>query len=136
MDNIKFNIGLDIAYQININENLKAGVATGYSNYFTKSVAISINNGPQFDYHPSDLGIIPASFTAQYNFISPNIFLGGDIGYAFFTSKGYSSTGAFYFQPKVGSTINNNEFYISHIGMNKKNWSMGSINLGYTYIIK
>lgn len=124
-----FNIGADVAYLYPIAENFKLGVTTGYSHYTGKSIK---EFGFSFDM--PDLGIIPVAATAQFN-VGGNVFVGTDIGYAFFTGD-YSDfkTGAFYYQPKVGYSFSGkNDVYVSFKGMSVKEGSGNSINLGYAY---
>ncbi|WP_407480870.1 hypothetical protein [Elizabethkingia meningoseptica] len=136
-DQTSFNLGADVAYLFNIDGKFKAGITTGYSHYFAK--------GDELNYYLpgygnirikyTDTGIIPVAATAQYNFV-PNVFFGADLGYAFFVTGGNGVTGAFYFQPKVGYQLNNNEFYLSYKGMSKDGTTIGSVNLGYAYTFK
>ncbi|MDX8571115.1 hypothetical protein OZ666_05450 [Elizabethkingia sp. HX QKY] len=129
-----FNIGVDMAYLFNIDANFKAGFTTGYSHYFVKSITRNFL-GRQITLRPDDIGIIPVAATAKYNFES-NVFIGADLGYAFFVVGQDGTTGAFYFQPKLGYQSKNNEFYISYKGMSKEGTTIGSVNLGYAYTFK
>ncbi len=114
-----FNAGVDLAYQWNLAENFKLGVASGYSHYFGK-------NGWDGS------GLIPVAATGQYT-ISPNFFLGADLGYGFFTQKG--SDGGFYYQPKVGYQKNNWEAYLGYKGVSLDGGTVSSVNVGVNFYL-
>ncbi|CAM3500606.1 hypothetical protein ELOC111193_08275 [Elizabethkingia occulta] len=133
-DVASFNVGIDMAYLFNIDTNFKAGFTTGYSHYFVKDYTIEYSGG-KFTLQPEDIAIIPVAATAKYNF-EPNFFIGADLGYAFFVVGGEGTTGAFYFQPRLGYQLKNNELYISYKGMSKEGTTIGSVNLGYAYTFK
>ena len=82
-----------------------------------------------------DVGIIPVAATAEYTFGGSNVFLGVDLGYAFFTKKDFKNeNGSFYYQPKLGYSFDKkHDLYFSYKGFTRNNISAGSINLGYAY---
>ena len=132
-----FNIGADVAYVYPVSENLKLGVTTGYSHYFGKRERVGLGDF-NFSFDFPDLGIIPLAATGQVN-VGNNIFVGADLGYAFFAGR-YSDfkTGSFYYQPKVGYSVNGkHDVYLSFKGMSFKYQGVrdngNSINLGYDY---
>ena len=118
-----FTMGLDAAYQWRLAENFDLGIATGYQHFFVKS-DIKDAGG-------SDAGYIPLAASAQYS-ISPNFFIGADLGYGFLTGK-YASGGGFYYQPKVGYQQSNWELYLGYKGVSKDSNTLGSVNLGFNF---
>lgn len=79
----------------------------------------------------SDAGYIPLAASAQYS-VSPNFFIGADLGYGFLTGK-YASGGGFYYQPKVGYQQSNWELYLGYKGVSKDSNTLGSVNLGFNF---
>nr|WP_238558352.1 hypothetical protein [Elizabethkingia anophelis] len=99
------------------------GIATGYQHFFVKS--------DWKDAGGSDAGYIPLAASAQYS-VSPNFFIGADLGYGFLTGK-YASGGGFYYQPKVGYQQSNWELYLGYKGVSKDSNTLGSVNLGFNF---
>lgn len=129
-----FTAGVDLAYLYPLAENFRLGVATGYSHYFGKKtktdlILVTLKN------EVPDVGIIPVAATAEYTFGGSNVFLGVDLGYAFFTKKDFKNeNGSFYYQPKLGYSFDKkHDLYFSYKGFTRNNISAGSINLGYAY---
>ena len=129
-----FTAGVDLAYLYPLAENFRLGVATGYSHYFGKKtktdlILVTLKN------EVPDVGIIPVAATAEYTFGGSNVFLGVDLGYAFFTKKDCKNeNGSFYYQPKLGYSFDKkHDLYFSYKGFTRNNISAGSINLGYAY---
>lgn len=126
------NVGFDAAYVYPIAENFKLGLTSGYSHYVGKTYKETFL-GATVSYKAEDVGIIPVAATAQYQFGGANVFVGVDLGYAFFTGKD-SSTGGFYYQPKVGYTfVNKHDLYVAYKGIAVEGGNAGSVNLGYAY---
>lgn len=127
-----FNIGADVSYVLPVAENLKVGVISGYSHYFGKEEEIRVLGYSLGKYNIPDAGIIPVAATGEYTFGDSKVFIGTDLGYAFFTGKN-SSTGGFYFQPRVGYTFaEKHSVALSYKGISN-NGTMGSFNLGYGF---
>ena len=82
-----------------------------------------------------DVGIIPIAATAEFTLGDSNVFLGADLGYAFFTKKDFKNeNGSFYYQPKLGYSFDKrHDLYFSYKGFTRNNANAGSINLGYAY---
>ncbi|AQX02571.1 hypothetical protein [Elizabethkingia anophelis] len=118
-----FTLGLDAAYQWRLAENFDLGIATGYQHFFVKS--------DWKDAGGSDAGYIPLAASAQYS-VSPNFFIGADLGYGFLTGK-YASGGGFYYQPKVGYQQSDWELYLGYKGVSKDSNTLGSVNLGFNF---
>ena len=129
-----FTAGVDLAYLYPLTENFRLGVATGYSHYFGKKTKTDLilvilrNEVP-------DVGIIPVAATAEFTLGDSNVFLGADLGYAFFTKKDLKNeNGSFYYQPKLGYSFDKrHDLYFSYKGFTRNNANAGSINLGYAY---
>ena len=129
-----FTAGVDLAYLYPLAENFRLGVATGYSHYFGKKtktdlILVTLKN------EVPDVGIIPVAATAEFILGDSNVFLGVDLGYAFFTKKDFKNeNGSFYYQPKLGYSFDKkHDLYFSYKGFTRNNISAGSINLGYAY---
>ena len=130
-----FTAGVDLAYLYPLAENFRLGVATGYSHYFGKKTTYNLwIFGQNVDKVP-DVGIIPVAATAEFTLGDSNVFLGADLGYAFFTKKYFKNeNGSFYYQPKLGYSFDKkHDLYFSYKGFTRNNISAGSINLGYAY---
>ena len=124
-----FNTGVDAAYVWKVAHNFDLGITTGYSHFIGKKV-VPVPNG--IESVNTSFGVIPLAATAQYNF-EQKFFIGTDLGYAFYTGEN-TEGGDFYFQPKVGYTINmNNEVYLGYKGLSNDGETLSSINLGYAY---
>lgn len=129
-----FTAGVDLAYLYPLAENFRLGVATGYSHYFGKKtktdlILVTLKN------EVPDVGIIPVAATAEFTLGDSNVFLGADLGYAFFTKKDFKNeNGSFYYQPKLGYSFDKrHDLYFSYKGFTRNNANAGSINLGYAY---
>ena len=129
-----FTAGVDLAYLYPLAENFRLGVATGYSHYFGKKtktdlILVTLKN------EVPDVGIIPVAATAEFTLGDSNVFLGADLGYAFFTEKDLKNeNGSFYYHPKLGYSFDKrHDLYFSYKGFTRNNANAGSINLGYAY---
>ena len=129
-----FTAGVDLAYLYPLAENFRLGVATGYSHYFGKKtktdlILVTLKN------EVPDVGIIPVAATAEFTLGDSNVFLGADLGYAFFTGSDLGdATGAFYYQPKLGYAVDKkHDLYFSYKGFARDGGNIGSVNLGYAY---
>ena len=129
-----FTAGVDLAYLYPLAENFRLGVATGYSHYFGKKtktdlILVTLKN------EVPDVGIIPVAATAEFTLGDSNVFLGADLGYAFFTKKDFKNeNGSFYYQPKLGYSFDKrHDLYFSYKGFTRNNANAGSLNLGYAY---
>lgn len=130
-----FNAGVDLAYTWMLAENFNLGVTTGYSHYFSKDITYytGIGENTKVTFKGVDGGIIPIAATAQYS-ISPNFFIGADLGYGIATNK--DGKGGFYYQPKVGYQQSNWELYAGYKGISRDGGTLGSVNLGFNFKFK
>ena len=130
-----FTAGADVAYLYPLAENFRLGVATGYSHYFGKKTKLDLWFLGTKEIKVPDLGVIPVAATGEYTFGGSNVFLGVDLGYAFFTGSALGdTTGAFYYQPKLGYAVDKkHDLYFSYKGFARDGGNIGSVNLGYAY---
>ena len=130
-----FTAGADLAFLYPLAENFRLGVATGYSHYFGKKTTYDFGGIIIAESKVSDFGVIPVAATAEFTFGDSNVFLGADLGYAFFTEKDLKNeNGSFYYQPKLGYSFDKrHDLYFSYKGFTRNNANAGSLNLGYAY---
>ena len=130
-----FTAGADLAFLYPLAENFRLGVATGYSHYFGKKTTYDFGMFGKVNYTVPDFGAIPVAATAEVTFGDSNVFLGADLGYAFFTkTENGGDSGSFYYQPKLGYSFDKrHDLYFSYKGFTKNSSNSASINLGYAY---
>ena len=130
-----FTAGADLAFLYPLAENFRLGVATGYSHYFGKKTTYDFGMFGKVNYTVPDFGAIPVAATAEVTFGDSNVFLGADLGYAFFTkTENGGDSGSFYYQPKLGYSFDKrHDLYFSYKGFTQNSANAGSINLGYAY---
>lgn len=128
-DTTSFNFGVDAAYTWRVADNFDLGITTGYSHYTGKDYT-NPSSGTQ-TVKGESTGMIPVAATAQYGF-NGGFFVGADLGYAFFTEE--NSDGGFYYQPKIGYTLNQkHDLYLGYKGISLDGGTVSSVNLGYAY---
>ncbi|AFL96981.1 outer membrane beta-barrel protein [Ornithobacterium rhinotracheale] len=131
-DAYTFSVGADVAYSFNVVPNLGLGITTGYQHHFGKKTEKAVVCGNStYTEETKSIGIIPLAGLVKYN-VTPELFVGADLGAAFVTGGGESIT-AFYYQPKIGYQVNQHEIALGYRGLNKNNESVGAISLGYAY---
>ncbi|MRJ07586.1 hypothetical protein EDL98_03850 [Ornithobacterium rhinotracheale] len=133
-DAYTFSVGTDVAYTFNVAPNLDLGVATGYQHYFGKKIEeVKYLGGSKSTYteETKSIGIIPLAGQVKYS-VSPEIFLGVDLGAAFLTGSGESTT-VFYYQPKIGYQMLQHEIALGYRGLSRDSQNLGAISLGYAY---
>lgn len=90
-----FALGLDVAAQFMRTDNYGLGVATGYTNYFTKSdvgESTGLTDG---------FGAVPLGLMFRYYPKPKGLFVGTDVGYTFLTGANSKDGGA-YVRPQIG----------------------------------
>ena len=92
-DAYSFNLTLDASYLWEVSDQLGAGVATGFSHSFGKSVG-----GFDFD----DASFLPVAAAGRFN-ISEEFTVGVDLGYAVGINEG--NDGGFYYAPRVQYSV-------------------------------
>ncbi|MFN3909135.1 MAG: hypothetical protein ACK4JX_08900 [Flavobacterium sp.] len=125
-DLYSFAAGVDLSYTWEVADNFTAGVTTGYSMFFGKSVDFGFGS---FDVESA--GFIPLAGTASYK-VSDNIFLGADLGYALGVAP-TGNDGGFLYYPKVGYAADKFDVYAGYRGISVTGGSINSINLGFSY---
>lgn len=82
-----------------------------------------------------DLKTIPVAVTSQYKLGDSNLFLGADLGYAFYIdNKETNNLGLFYYQPKIGYSFDGkHDLYVAYKGIfnDETDLGHGTFNLGY-----
>ena len=121
-----FSVGLDVAYLWNVSEKFDVGVASGFTNAFTKDIDLGILGTVEVD----DVQFIPIAGAARYN-VSSDFYLGADVGYAIGINDG--NEGGFYYRPKVGYNFSEKVgINLSYTGIsNDGDWS--TIALGVEF---
>ncbi|MDY3318360.1 hypothetical protein PG593_05995 [Riemerella anatipestifer] len=118
-------IGADLGYMFNVAKDFELGAVTGYTHFLGKEYKTPFGTLKADSY-----GVIPVAASAKYN-VTPEFFLGTDLGVAFSTVK--DSGTLFYYNPKVGYQFSNNEVALSYKGFSQNGGSLGAVSLGYFY---
>ncbi|MHA3043828.1 hypothetical protein JSO61_000620 [Riemerella anatipestifer] len=122
-------IGADLGYMFKVAKGFELGAVTGYTHFFGKETKYSAY-GYEVTVKNDGVGVIPVAASAKYN-VTPEFFLGTDLGVAFSTVK--DSGTAFYYNPRVGYQFSNNEVALSYKGFSQNGGSLGAVSLGYFY---
>lgn len=135
-ENHSFNIALNLAYTKNLNNNLKLGVATGYSHFFNNKIG-------------NDISLVPVAAKLKYQFNKSPFYADLDLGYGFSVKDTFK--GGFYTFPKIGYSFSKSEIFLGYQIMNSKykydyydvstetiiksntSFSFGSIAIGYNF---
>ncbi|MCW5517507.1 outer membrane beta-barrel protein [Muriicola sp. Z0-33] len=121
-----FSIGLDVWYHWAVSDDFNAGVATGFSNAFGKSVDIGIGS-----IDVPDVQFIPVAASGRFN-ASDEFTIGADLGYAVGLNDG--NDGGFYYRPIVGYGVSDNiELSLSYTGISLDGATWSTINLGVNF---
>ncbi|MRM96641.1 hypothetical protein D1Z97_05175 [Riemerella anatipestifer] len=118
-------IGADLGYMFKVAKGFELGAVTGYTHFFGKEYKTAFGT-----VKANGLGYIPLAAAAKYN-VTPEFFLGTDLGVAFSTVK--NSGTAFYYNPRVGYQFSNNEIALSYKGFSRDGGNSGAVSLGYFY---
>lgn len=117
-----FTLGADVAYMWPVAPSLHVGVASGFQNFFVKS---------EFkDNDFVDLNYVPVAASGQFS-VTPNFFVGADLGYAFTTSGG-EDAGGFYYLPKVGYQLDRFEVFGGYRAVSS-DVNFGAANIGVNF---
>ncbi|MFV0143902.1 hypothetical protein OBJ96_06195 [Empedobacter falsenii] len=127
-----FNLGVDLAYLHPIANNFKLGAKVGYDHFIAKDYTFLGKT-----YEGEDFGFVPLAATAKYEF-SNNLFIGGDLGYAFATKS--DMDGGLFWQPKFGYSGANFDVYAGYKGIATSNnygfdkkFNADAVSLGFAY---
>jgi len=133
-DASSFNLGVDLAYLWPVANNFSLGAKVGYDHFIGKDVKY---NGTVIA-EKEDVGFIPLAATAKYEFGQSNVFVGGDLGYAFATTDGME--GGLFYQPKVGYSAPTWDLYVGYKGINagpettnQIDWKYNAVSVGFAY---
>ena len=122
-----FSIGLDAYYHWAVSDDFNAGVATGFTNAFGKS----IDAGGFGSIDIPDVQFLPIAASGRFN-ASDMISVGADVGYALGISDG--NDGGFYYRPMVGYGVSDNvEVNLSYTGISLDGATWSTINLGVSF---
>lgn len=121
-----FSVGVDAVYLWNVSEKFDAGIATGFSNAFTKDIEV-LGSTVEVD----DVQFVPIAGTARYN-VSTNFYLGADLGYAIGINDG--NDGGFYYRPRIGYNFSEKvSLNLSYTGVSVDGGSWDTIGLGVEF---
>ena len=121
-----FNVTLDVNYLWEAGDNFKAGVATGFSHSFGKSIDTGFGS---FDVE--DAQFLPLAGAARFA-VSDEFTLGADLGYAVGISDG--NDGGFYYAPRVQYSISETlDVVLSYRGVSLDGGSFDVLNLGVQF---
>jgi hypothetical protein len=101
-----FTIGGEVQGEVKFNESASFIATTGYTHFIGKDFG-----GIKLNY-----GVVPILVGARY-YPSENFFLGGQVGYGFFT--GDASSGGFAYKPQVGYDAGTVQIALSYNGVSK-----------------
>lgn len=122
-----FSIGIDALYHWAVSDDFNAGVATGFTNAFGKS----IDAGTFGSIDIPDVQFLPIAASGRFN-ASDMITIGADLGYAVGISDG--NDGGFYYRPIVGYGVSDNiELNLSYTGISLNGGTWSTINLGVLF---
>lgn len=119
------NYGLDAAYMFPVAPNFTLGIASGYTVFAGKDYDFG-----GIEVKGDDFGYIPLAAAGRYG-ITENIFLGADLGYAFYSGD-RDLNGGMYYQGKLGYDFNPFEIFISYKGIGDDE-SIGAFGIGAAY---
>ena len=103
-DVASFNFGVDVAYLVEVIDNLEVGGLVGYTHYLGDGTYSYVTNGGSLiiaDY--DDTSFIPIAASGRYSFADGKFFAGLDLGYALNVSG--DADGGFYYRPKFGFNL-------------------------------
>lgn len=121
-----FSVGLDVLYHWAVSDDFNAGVATGFTNSFGKSIDVGIGS-----VDVPDVQFIPVAASGRFN-ASDEFSVGADLGYAVGINDG--NDGGFYYRPIVGYGVSDNvELNLSYTGISLDGATWSTINLGVLF---
>ena len=121
-----FSVGLDVLYHWSVSDDFNAGVATGFTNAFGKSIDTGIGT-----FEVPDVQFIPVAASGRFK-ASDMISVGADLGYAIGINDG--NDGGFYYRPIVGYGVSDNiELNLSYTGISLDGATWSTIALGVLF---
>ena len=119
-----FSLGIDANHLWNVADSFDAGVATGFTNAFGKSVEI-LNVEVDID----EVQFLPLAAAGRFH-VSDVFRLGADLGYAIGLNEG--NDGGFYYRPQVGYGITDRiEANLSYTGISLDGGTWSTVVLGF-----
>lgn len=125
-DVYSLNFGGDVSYMWAMNDQFSIGAATGYSYFSGKDIDSPLGGSVKING-----AFIPIAASGQYS-ITESLFLGADLGYAFYSGDG-DGDGGLYYQPKFGYQMEFFEVYAAYKGIAVDGGSVSSVVLGFNY---
>jgi len=123
-----FSIGLDAVYHWEVSETFNAGVATGFTNAFGKSIDTGFGT-VEID----DVQFLPIAGSARF-LASEEFKIGLDLGYAVGINEGLDS--GLYYRPLVGYAISSNaDINLAYTGISLDGVTLSTINLGVLFTL-
>jgi hypothetical protein len=102
-----FTLGVEIQEEYTFDEKTSAIISTGYTHFIAKDLGVA----GKINY-----GVVPILAGARgYGYPFKKFFIGGQIGYGFFT--GELASGGFAFKPQVGCNVGSAQLALSYTGI-------------------
>jgi hypothetical protein len=121
-----FSIGLDAMYHWEVSEAFNAGIATGFTNAFGKTIDTGIGS-----FEVEDVQFLPIAASGRF-MPSEAFSVGLDLGYAIGISDG--NDGGLYYRPIVGYAVTTGtELNLSYTGISLDGATWSTINLGVLF---
>lgn len=132
-----FNLGVDFGYLWPVANDLGLGIKAGYDHFIGKDYDYTIGN-QVYTVEGEDFGFIPVAATIKYEFGQSNVFVAGDLGYAFATNDGME--GGLFYQPKVGYAAPTWDLYVGYKGISAGpenndyvDYKFNAVSVGFAY---
>lgn len=120
------SVGIDVLYHWEVEDDIIAGIAIGFTNAFGKSMNTSFGS-IEFE----DIQFLPISASGRF-MPSEAFSVGLDLGYAIGISEG--SDGGLYYRPIIGYDIaSNTALNLSYTGISLVGGSWSTLNLGVLF---
>lgn len=123
-----FSVGVDALYHWEVSETFHAGVATGFTNAFGKTI-----EGDGFEIEVDNVQFLPIAASGRFS-ASEEFKIGADLGYAVGINDG--NDGGFYYRPIVGYGVSEKvEINASYTGISLDGGTWSTINLGVLFAL-
>lgn len=123
-----FSIGIDALYHWAVTEEFNAGIATGFTNAFGKTIDTSLGS-----IEISDVQFLPIAASGRYR-ASDAFNVGIDLGYGIGISDG--NDGGFYYRPIAGYAVSEKtEVNLSYTGISLDGATWSTIAVGVLFAL-
>lgn len=123
-----FSIGIDALYHWAVTEEFTAGIATGFTNAFGKTIDTQVGS-----FEVPDVQFLPLAASGRYS-ASDAFRVGIDLGYAIGISE--NNDGGFYYRPIAGYAVSENtEVNLSYTGISLDGGTWSTIALGVLFAL-